>query len=154
MLSYATEIEKRTANERKMGAVATSSTMESGSSSFCFESRKNTSMRTREQKEFGLPQERMGMTNGNLSSIWWFIWTPKKPQPKPTIIFRGTGKRISKLERDSNDKNVIVMFQPNAWADTDLCQKWVSDCLPKLVTVQEENSLFCDNLGGQTSLPF
>jgi hypothetical protein len=78
----------------------------------------------------------------------------EKPQPKPTIIFRGTGKRISKLERDLYDENVIVMFQPKACADTDLCQKWAADWLPKLVNVQEENVLFCDNLGGQTSLPF
>ena len=36
---------------------------------------------------------------------------------KPTIIFRGTGKRIKSSEANKYDKGVVVMWQTNAWAD-------------------------------------
>ena len=38
-------------------------------------------------------------------------------QPKPTIIFRGQGKRLSQLEKEAWDPRVIVMFQKKVWAD-------------------------------------
>ena len=38
-----------------------------------------------------------------------------------TIIFRGTCKRISKVENAAYDPHVDVFFQPNAWADQDFC---------------------------------
>ena len=36
---------------------------------------------------------------------------------RPTLIFRGLGKRISKDETLAYDKDVNVMFQQNAWAE-------------------------------------
>ena len=37
------------------------------------------------------------------------------------IIFWGTGKRISKVEKKAYDPRVDVFFQKNAWADSDFC---------------------------------
>ena len=44
------------------------------------------------------------------------------------IIFRGTGKRISKVETQSYDPRVGVFFQKNAWADSNLCMTWAKRC--------------------------
>ncbi len=35
----------------------------------------------------------------------------------PLLIFKGTGKRISLLERTKYDRRVTVQFQPKAWCD-------------------------------------
>ena len=35
------------------------------------------------------------------------------------IIFRGTGKRISKVEKKAYDSRVDVFFQKKAWADSE-----------------------------------
>ena len=40
------------------------------------------------------------------------------------IIFRGTGKRISKVEKKAYVLRVDVFFQKNAWADSDSCMAW------------------------------
>ena len=45
------------------------------------------------------------------------VFRAEGTQPKPTIIFRGQGVRIARLERDSWDQRVNVMFQKEAWAD-------------------------------------
>lgn len=44
---------------------------------------------------------------------------------RPTLIFRGLGKRISKDEKLAYDKDVNVMFQHNAWVDTKISEDWV-----------------------------
>src|SRR3546814_20678810 len=38
-------------------------------------------------------------------------------QPKGAIIFRGTGKRVSKLEQEMWDQRVDVYWQANAWVE-------------------------------------
>ena len=42
---------------------------------------------------------------------------PRRGQPKIAVIFRGQGKRISAEERPAYHPDVLVRFQPKAWAD-------------------------------------
>ena len=44
---------------------------------------------------------------------------------RPTIIFRGQGKRISPNEMRSWDSRVNVMFQLKAWCDENVMKVWV-----------------------------
>ena len=46
---------------------------------------------------------------------------------RPTLIFRGEGKRITPDERRSWDKRENVYFQKNAWCDEVIMKKWTSD---------------------------
>ena len=46
-------------------------------------------------------------------------------QPPATVIFPGTGKRILASERAQWDPDVVVKFQPKAWADTAFCLDWL-----------------------------
>lgn len=46
---------------------------------------------------------------------------------RPTIIFRGKGKRINAEERKKWDRRVKVYFQPNAWCDENVMKEWTSD---------------------------
>lgn len=73
---------------------------------------------------------------------------------RPTVIFRGLGRRISKDETMAYDKDVHVMFQTNAWADTKISKDWVKQSLSKVVEDLDEYVLFCDNLVAQTSEEF
>ena len=52
------------------------------------------------------------------------IFRAEDRQPKPTIIFQGTGKRITMTEKLSWDDRVNVMFQPKDWADRTFIQEW------------------------------
>ena len=48
-------------------------------------------------------------------------------QPKPIIIFLGTGKNVLRSsEVQEWDSRVSVLFQPCAWIDTDVANKIVS----------------------------
>jgi len=44
---------------------------------------------------------------------------------RPTIIFRGQGKRISPNEKRSWDSRVNVMFQLKAWCDENVMKVWI-----------------------------
>ena len=44
---------------------------------------------------------------------------------RPTIIFRGQGKRISPNKKRSWDSRVNAMFQPKAWCDENPMKVWV-----------------------------
>ena len=72
-------------------------------------------------------------------------------QPKPVIIFRGKGLRITEKERAECDPRVIVSFQPKAWADREFCTWYAKDVFPRFVEKDEENVVFLDNLNTQTS---
>ena len=39
------------------------------------------------------------------------------PQPSPVIVFRGQGKKITQVEKNSWDPRVKVMWQEKAWVD-------------------------------------
>ena len=80
---------------------------------------------------------------------------PRNGQPKLCIYFRGKGLRISVEERAAYDPDVVVQFQPKAWYDSALCNKWVLDYaiaeIPKSVLKAGQRHLILgDNLAGQT----
>ena len=76
------------------------------------------------------------------------------------IIFRGTGKRISKVEKKAYDSRVDVFFQKNAWADSGFCMAWAEKCFRKSLmqgrgrVPTEQSLLTLDNLHGQTTDKF
>ena len=47
------------------------------------------------------------------------------------IVFRGTGKRISTVEKKTYDTRVDVFLQKNAWADRAFCMPWAEKCFRK-----------------------
>jgi hypothetical protein len=80
------------------------------------------------------------------------------PQPAPCIIFRGLGKQISQAEKDAYPAELVVLWQPKAWADRPVARDWVSKVIKPLVEadraagVADENSrymLIQDNLDAQ-----
>ena len=73
-------------------------------------------------------------------------------QPKVAIIFRGSGKRISEVEKASWHPQIYVFFQKCTWADTNFCCDLVERNLKP--SVDERFVLFCDNIGGQISDEF
>ena len=80
---------------------------------------------------------------------------PRHGQPKLVICFRGTGARIAAEEKSQYHADVIVMFQPKAWFDGPLCNKWVMDAAASAILKQdlkegERHLILCDNLNGQT----
>ena len=55
------------------------------------------------------------------------IFADGEPRVKPLVIFRGTGKRISKKEKEAYDKLVVVKFQSKAWCDEVVMKSWVEE---------------------------
>ena len=53
---------------------------------------------------------------------------PADKQPRGAIVFRGTGKRITKAERDAYHPKIAVLFQPKAWVDGDILEQ-ITDIL-------------------------
>ena len=76
------------------------------------------------------------------------------------IIFRGTGKRMSKVEKKAYDTRVDAFFQKNTWADSAFCLAWVEKCFRKSLmqgwgrVPAEQSLLTLDNLHGQTTDKF
>ncbi|KAK3249108.1 hypothetical protein CYMTET_41452 [Cymbomonas tetramitiformis] len=54
-------------------------------------------------------------------------------QPKPAIIFRGQGKRVSTVEKLAWNPGVDVLWQHNAWVDRAIAPAWAGDCFAKFV---------------------
>jgi hypothetical protein len=85
---------------------------------------------------------------------------PRGGQPKLGIIFRGTGIRISDAERDQYHPDVIVRWQPKAWADQAYSNVWAeedwTDYILNSGECKEDQSylLFHDNLHSQTTSDF
>ena len=79
-------------------------------------------------------------------------------QPKPTLIFRGQGQRISEIEKASWDNRVHVTFQKKAWADRPFSLGWCDDVFLPFIKQEnepgEESILFCDNLDAQIQPDF
>ena len=77
-----------------------------------------------------------------------------------SVIFRGTGKRISPVEEAAYHKNVDVFFQENAWADQKFCMEWAQRPNRKNLMrgrghlPQERPILLMDNLHAQTTDAF
>ena len=70
------------------------------------------------------------------------------------ITFRGSGKRISKVERAAYDDREDVFFQKNARADSEFCMAWAKRCFRKGLMPMEESVLCMDNLHGETTRKF
>ena len=76
---------------------------------------------------------------------------PRHGQPKLGLCFPGTGKRITKEEREQYHPDVYVQFQRKAWYDQATCSEWAVKEAPKLIQNKNApNLLFADNLSGQT----
>lgn len=79
-------------------------------------------------------------------------------QPRPTIIFRGTGTRVSQAEKDAYHEDVDVLYQPKAWVDRPTAISWVEKSYSSLIKADEaagvirdgdEYLLLQDNLDAQ-----
>lgn len=80
-----------------------------------------------------------------------------KQQPKPALIFRGQGLRISSAEKAAYDSRVDVYWQPKAWADTKFTVAYVERTLAPSIDFQndeEEALLLADNLNSQVADEF
>ena len=80
---------------------------------------------------------------------------PRHGQPRMCLAFRGKGLRIKQEEMDQYHKDVVVQFQPCAWYDSVLSNKWVvevakDDILKKDAKLGKRHLLNCDNLSSQT----
>ena len=86
------------------------------------------------------------------------VFRAEGTQPKPTIIFRGQGLRIARLERESWDHRVNVMFQKKAWADRQFVLDWARmyfcPFVKENVPPELENIYFCDNLDAHLQQSF
>lgn len=85
------------------------------------------------------------------------IFGPGEKTMRISVIFRGTGKRISPVEKAAYHEDVDVFFQENAWADQKFCMEWAKRSyreglmrgrgeLPKARSI-----LIMDNLHAQTT---
>eukprot|EP00918_Siedleckia_nematoides_P085046 GHVU01187001.1.p1 GENE.GHVU01187001.1~~GHVU01187001.1.p1 ORF type:complete len:737 (-),score=61.65 GHVU01187001.1:556-2766(-) len=72
-----------------------------------------------------------------------------------TVLFRGTGARLSIAERRAYHPDVRVHFQKKAYYDNIECDRWVSEDLPDhLKGHSGPHLLFLDNLAGHTTDSF
>ena len=67
-----------------------------------------------------------------------------------TIIFRGTGKRISHEFQNCYYKSVNVYWKQGARTDTKVCADWRKNTLAPTMKDKQDYILFCDKLEGQT----
>jgi hypothetical protein len=85
---------------------------------------------------------------------------PDAPQPRPAVIFRGQGVRVSPVEKAAIDKRVDVYWQAKAWLDRVVACAWAEGTLaPAIAAVIAAKGgklalLFADNLDGQTCEQF
>ena len=62
-------------------------------------------------------------------------FSPVPSKMRPCIIFRGTGKRISRDETDAYHPDVDVYWQTKAWADTRICIERLEKTLEMLLKI-------------------
>ena len=84
------------------------------------------------------------------------MFRPVGNQPRLSIIFRGTGKRISMDEKLAWHPEVDVFFQSNAWLDKQVCIEWCKNTLTSFVQKESITKfvLLLDNLKGQMQEDF
>ena len=61
------------------------------------------------------------------SAIQLTVFAGGIPRVRPTIIFRGEGKRFKASEKGSWGKRVKAYFQKKAWCDKQLMKEWTRD---------------------------
>eukprot|EP00918_Siedleckia_nematoides_P055720 GHVU01121604.1.p1 GENE.GHVU01121604.1~~GHVU01121604.1.p1 ORF type:complete len:624 (-),score=76.37 GHVU01121604.1:235-2106(-) len=72
-----------------------------------------------------------------------------------TVLFRGTGVRVTLAERRAYNPDVRVHFQKKAYYDNIECRRWVCDDLPAHLAGQPSpRLLFLDNLSGHATDEF
>ena len=77
-----------------------------------------------------------------------------KQNIKPAIVFRGKGN-VTSEEKEKYDQGVDVYFQPSAWMDSEINQKWTKQTLKNgLGNDPGEKVLFADNVGFQLAKDF
>ena len=81
-------------------------------------------------------------------------FSPVDDKLRISIIFRGTGKRVSDDEKKAYHENVDIYWQEKAWADTNVCVDWAKNTLAPAKHGNGDFILFCDNLEGQVALRF
>ena len=83
---------------------------------------------------------------------------PGRNQPRPGVVFRGKGKRISAVEKALWDPRVFVMFQENAWVDRATNDNYTKHVICPFMLeehpLEEDKVMFCDNLEAQTTQSF
>jgi hypothetical protein len=81
---------------------------------------------------------------------------PRSKQPRPAIIFRGLGLRISDEERAAWHPGIDVSFNEKAWANDEWCMVNTPKQLLPVVPGRSgaQALLLCDNLSGQCSTEF
>ena len=76
------------------------------------------------------------------------------------MIFRGSGKRVSAVEKAAWHPGVDIYWQACAWADSAFCRSWAGDtfrkgvCGASIEVPEKQSILFADNLYGQTTDDF
>ena len=75
-------------------------------------------------------------------------------QPRIAIIFRGKVKRVRPDEEAAWHPDVDVLWQENAWADTQCSVNWVNSTLKSSVQDLDRHVLFVDNLTAQQTDDF
>ena len=139
-----------------MGEVSSKCTLQCRSSSSPFSLRARPNLR-RERGKTSLDQTNGRRHNEKICTLQ-LCFRQEGAQLKPTIIFRGQGMRLSRLEREAWDKRVTVMFQAKAWADRKFVLDWCTQHFIPFVTselpLNSEKVLFCDNLDAQVQSTF
>lgn len=83
-------------------------------------------------------------------------------QPRPVVMFRGKGLRISQAERLAYHRSTVICFSPKAYYNDQECFLWVVNHFAPTIEAQNEklrqpnarHVLFVDNLSGQTNAGF
>jgi hypothetical protein len=58
---------------------------------------------------------------------------PGMPQPRLTLVFAGTGLRVSRAELRAHDSRVCVMWQRKAYVDDAVCKLWAKEEVPLIL---------------------
>jgi hypothetical protein len=65
-------------------------------------------------------------------AVWKQFRDNVMEQPPPCLVFRGTGTRISRFEKDSYPPELVVLWQPKAWVDRPTACAFAKQCLKKV----------------------
>jgi hypothetical protein len=107
-------------------------------------------------KEVWISQAGEGAWEKRMCTLQLCFSPEAKTQPRPALIFRGQGLRITDIERAAWHKDVDVSFNAKAWANDAWCLEHIPKQLAPVVpgTRGREVLLLCDNLSGQCSKDF
>ena len=80
---------------------------------------------------------------------------PRCGQPRLCMCFRGTGTRIGERETEQYHPDVVVLWQPKAWFDSNTCNKWIPmyamhEIKKTELGVGQRHLILCDNLSGRS----